>query len=97
MIEFTENPLALKVAQDLALWLGKPEAQTARAVAHAKITANEVEALAAAAEAIKDGRDHTFQADELMAETVRYRHFLTVLDELASGKDLYTGQISLGQ
>lgn len=96
MIHFQENPLGLKATQDLVLWLSKPEAQTARLVVEAKITAHEVEAIAFAAEAMKAKRDHTFQADELMAETVRYRHFLEVMQELASGKDLYTGQISIG-
>ena len=97
MIHFQQNPLGLKGVQDITLWLSKPEAQTARAVIEAKITAHEVESVAAAAEALKAGRDHTFKADELMAETVRYRHCLEVLNELATGQDLYTGQISVGQ
>ena len=96
MIRFTENPLGVKAVKDLTLWLARPEAQTARAVAEAKIAAHEVEAVAAAVEALKDGRDHTFQADELLTEAQRYRHFLAVLDELAKGEDLYTGQVSLG-
>jgi len=97
VIRFTENPLGLKDVKDLALWLAKPEAQMARAVAEAKIAAHEVESVAAAVDALKGGRDHTFQADELLAETQCYRHFLAVLDELAKGDDLYTGQVSLGQ
>lgn len=95
MLRFNPNPLGSKQVADIAIWLSKSEAQLVRQVVEAKIVELEVKAIEQGVEAHTAGREHTLQSDESFRQTIPYRHFIQVLDELATGQNLFTGQVAI--
>lgn len=88
MLQALPNPLSQSERESLRKYLNQqPESETLRAVIVAHVAALEVEAANALVSSIEEHSGHGLTATENATEAVRWRHALSVLQELREQDD----------